>query len=155
MKFLKLLVVDDSPGDVRLIREALRDSASAPVDITVATDGVEAMEHLRQTTDLPDLVLLDLNLPRKNGREVLEEIKSSPELLRIPVVIMTSSKAEQDIADAYRLNANCYVVKPNELRDYVKVVRAVEDFWFFSVTLPSASQTFTTQSKPHSAARPF
>jgi two-component system, chemotaxis family, response regulator Rcp1 len=139
MKLLKILLVEDSPSDVRLTREALKDSP-VPVQITVARDGVEAMDYLQQAklgfVDRPDLVLLDLNLPRKNGREVLAEVKSSPALKQIPVVVLTSSKSEEDISEAYSLNANCYITKPADLSEYVNVLKAVEDFWFFTATLP-------------------
>jgi len=149
MRPIKLLVVEDSPSDVRLIREALKETSPVPVEISVATDGVEALEHLRDaafdSAVTPDLVLLDLNLPRRNGREVLAEIKSSPQLRQIPVVVMTSSRADEDIEAAYRLNANCYVAKPSDLRDYVEVIRGIEDFWFSAATLPN-------QPRPSQAA---
>lgn len=139
MKALRILLVEDSPSDVRLIREALKETP-VPLQITVAHDGVEATDYLQQAesglVNRPDLVLLDLNLPRKNGREVLAEIKGSPTLRQIPVLIMTSSTSEEDVAEAYSLNANCYITKPGDLRDYVHVVRAIEDFWFMTATLP-------------------
>ena len=141
MKPLKILLVEDSPSDVRLIREALKD-ATVPVQITVARDGVEASEHLRRAeagqATRPDLVLLDLNLPRKNGKEVLAEIKATPNLKQIPVLVMTSSRSDEDIAQAYSLNANCYITKPGDLHEYVHVVRAIEEFWFLTATLPDA-----------------
>ncbi len=139
MKSLKILLVEDSPSDVRLIREALKQTP-APVQITVARDGVEATDYLHQSelgrAARPDLILLDLNLPRKNGREVLAEVKGSPSLRQIPVLVMTSSRSDEDIADAYALNANCYITKPGDLKEYVNVVRAIEDFWFLTATLP-------------------
>ena len=139
MKSLKILLVEDSPSDVRLIREALKETP-VPVQISVARDGVEAMEHLQRTesggASRPDLILLDLNLPRKNGREVLAEVKASPNLKQIPVLVMTSSRADDDVLQAYNLNANCYITKPGDLREYVNVVRAIEDFWFLTATLP-------------------
>lgn len=142
MKFLRILLVEDSPSDVRLIREALKETP-VPVQITVAQDGVEAMDYLRSTetgsANRPDLVLLDLNLPRKNGREVLAEVKSSPGLKQIPVLVMTSSCADEDIAQAYALNANCYITKPGDLQEYISVVRAIEDFWFLTATLPEGT----------------
>ena len=145
MKVLKILLVEDSPSDVRLTREALKDSP-VPIQITVARDGVEAIDYLHQAElgfgDRPDLVLLDLNLPRKNGREVLAEVKNSPALKQIPVVVLTSSKSEEDISEAYSLNANCYITKPADLSEYVNVLKAVEDFWFFTATLPD---TFSPQ----------
>jgi len=141
MKRLEILLVEDCPSDVRLIREALRDTPVA-VRITVARDGVEAMDHLRRsehgTANRPDLILLDLNLPRKNGREVLSEVKSSPTLKHIPVLVMTSSRADEDVAQAYSLNANCYITKPGDLTEYVNVVKAIEGFWFVAATLPDS-----------------
>jgi CheY-like chemotaxis protein len=150
MKTVKILVVEDSPSDVRLIREALRE-APMVVHITVARDGVEAMDYLHHCKTaylpLPDLILLDLNLPRKNGREVLTEVKTDPELKQIPVLVMTSSYDEDDIAQAYSLNANCYIRKPNDLMEYQRVVRAIEDFWFLTVTLPETyNEPFPAQS---------
>ena len=139
MRPLRILLVEDSPSDVRLIREALKD-AKVPVQIAVARDGVDAIEYLRQSetgqTVRPDMVLLDLNLPRKNGKEVLAEIKAAPGLKQIPVLVMTSSRSEEDVCEAYELNANCYITKPGDLQEYVHVVRAIEDFWFLTATLP-------------------
>lgn len=139
MKSLRILLVEDSPSDVRLIREALKETP-VPVQITVMRDGVEAMDYLHQAemglADRPDLMLLDLNLPRKNGREVLAEVKGSPTLKQIPVLVMTSSRSDEDISEAYSLNANCYITKPADLREYVNVVRTIEDFWFLTATLP-------------------
>lgn len=139
MKSLRILLVEDSPSDVRLIREALKQTP-VRVDITVARDGVEAMDYLHEAekgiVDRPDLVLLDLNLPRKNGREVLAEVKGSPTLKQIPVLVMTSSRSDEDVSVAYSLNANCYITKPGDLPEYVNVVRAIEDFWFLTATLP-------------------
>lgn len=141
MKSLRILLVEDSPSDVRLVREALKENP-IPVQITVARDGVEALDYLRQAeaglSSFPDLMLLDLNLPRKNGREVLAEVKSSPTLKQIPVLVMTSSRSDEDVAQAYSLNANCYITKPSDLKEYVDVVRAIEDFWFLTATLPEA-----------------
>ncbi len=138
MRSLKVLVVEDSPADVRLIREALK-SAEVPVQITVAKDGIEALEYLHDSegkASRPDLVLLDLNMPRKNGREVLAEVKASPALKQIPVLVMTSSHSDEDINQAYELNANCYITKPHDFHEYVKVVRAIENFWFLTASLP-------------------
>jgi chemotaxis family two-component system response regulator Rcp1 len=144
MRSLRILLVEDSPSDVRLIREALKD-ATVPIQIMLARDGVEATEHLKQSemgqAIRPDLVLLDLNLPRKNGKEVLAEIKASPNLKQIPVLVMTSSRSDEDIAQAYSLNANCYITKPGDLQEYVHVVRAIEDFWFLTATLPDTYRT--------------
>ncbi|MBV8551027.1 MAG: response regulator [Acidobacteriaceae bacterium] len=132
MRALRILLVEDSPSDVRLIREALK-GTTATVQITVAWDGVEALDYLRQAetgrTAMPDLILLDLNLPRKNGLEVLAEVKAAPNLKQIPVVVMTNSWAEEDIDAAYSLNAHCYITKPDDLDEYLNVVRALENFW--------------------------
>lgn len=133
------MLVEDSPSDARLVKEASK-QASLPVEIRVAPDGVEAMDYLRRAAagDVPqfDLVLLDLNLPGKNGREVLAEIKTSPELKQIPVIVMTSSPSEEDVAAVYELNANCYVTKPGDLRGFVRTVASIENFWFMTATLP-------------------
>jgi two-component system, chemotaxis family, response regulator Rcp1 len=138
-KPVQMLLVEDSLSDVRLMREALKET-SLPIVITVAHDGVEAMDMLHKTESgqglRPDLVLLDLNLPRKNGREVLSEVKTSPSLKSIPVLVMTSSKAEDDVNQAYLLNANGYITKPAELLEYIRILRAIEQFWFMTVTLP-------------------
>lgn len=138
---LELLLVEDNPGDVRLTREALK-SGEVAVNLNVARDGVEALDFLHRrgnfaSAPVPDLILLDLNLPRKNGREVLSEIKSDPELRRIPVLVMTTSRADQDINRAYSLNANCYITKPMDLDEFLRIVRSIEDFWLKTVTLPS------------------
>lgn len=155
MKSLKILLVEDTPSDVRLIREALKETP-VPVEMMVAYDGVEAMEILRSSetsgTDRPDLILLDLNLPRKNGREVLAEVKSSPTLKQIPVLVMTSSHADEDIAQAYALNANCYITKPGDLGEYISVVRAIEDFWFLTATLPEATRSADRDTQLNVAA---
>jgi chemotaxis family two-component system response regulator Rcp1 len=139
MKKVEVLLVEDSPSDVRLIREAMKETNLA-IQITVAKDGVEAMDYLksclRGEERRPDLILLDLNLPRKNGREVLAEVKGDPRLRQIPVVIMTSSRSDEDIAVAYSLNANCYITKPFELGQYIGVVQAIEAFWFGTAKLP-------------------
>jgi CheY-like chemotaxis protein len=137
---VEVLLVEDNPGDVRLTQEALKDGR-VMVNLTVAADGVEAMDILKRrgvhaSKSRPDLILLDLNLPRKNGREVLEEIKADNDLKRIPVIVMTTSKAEQDIHKVYNLNANCYITKPVDLDEFLNVVRSIEDFWLTIVTLP-------------------
>jgi CheY-like chemotaxis protein len=137
---VEVLLVEDNPGDVRLTKEAFKDGRVL-VNLTVAVDGVEALDVLRNKgvhadKARPDLILLDLNLPRKNGREVLEEIKADADLKRIPVIVMTTSKAEPDIFRAYNLNANCYVTKPVDLDEFLNVVRSIEDFWLTVVTLP-------------------
>lgn len=147
MRSLRILLVEDSPSDVRLVKEALRQT-SVPVQLSVARDGVEAMDQLsageRDGYALPDLIVLDLNLPRMNGREVLAAIKQAPGLKQIPVVIMTSSRADEDVSAAYLLNANCYITKPSDFQQYMDVVRAIEDFWFFTATLPEGFQAGPT-----------
>lgn len=135
-----ILLVEDTPSDVRLTREALKDAKVLNV-LYVAEDGVEAMDFLRQRGEhadapRPDLILLDLNLPRKDGREVLAEIKEDEELKRIPVVVLTTSGAEEDIIRTYSLHANAYVKKPVDLDQFLKVVRSLENFWLAVVSLP-------------------
>lgn len=137
---MDVLLVEDNPADVRLTQEALREGC-VPVHLNVAKDGIEAVDFLHQRgrfadAPRPELILLDLNLPRRNGREVLSEIKAHPDLRRIPIVIMTTSSADQDIEAAYSLNANCYMTKPMELEDYMKMIHSIEDFWFTQATLP-------------------
>jgi two-component system, chemotaxis family, response regulator Rcp1 len=138
---INILLVEDNPGDVRLTVEALREG-KVHNHLSVAQDGVEALRFLRREgkhadAPRPDVVLLDLNLPRKDGREVLAEIKSDEDLRRIPVVILTTSKAEEDILRSYALHANCYVTKPVDLEQFITVVRSIEEFWFSIVRLPS------------------
>jgi chemotaxis family two-component system response regulator Rcp1 len=140
IKPIEILLVEDNPGDVRLTKEALKDGKVLN-SLNVAKDGVEAMAFLRREgkyTDAvrPDLILLDLNLPKKDGREVLTEIKNDLNLKRIPVVILTVSKAEEDIIRTYELHANCYIAKPVDLDRFIEVVKAIEDFWFTIVKLP-------------------
>lgn len=140
VKPVDILLVEDNPGDVRLTREALRD-AKILNEIHVVKDGVEAMDFLHREgsfaqAPIPDLILLDLNLPRKDGREVLAEIKQDPELKRIPVVILTTSKADEDIVKSYNLHANCYITKPVDLQQFIAVMHILEEFWFSIVKLP-------------------
>ncbi|HYW65960.1 MAG TPA: response regulator [Candidatus Dormibacteraeota bacterium] len=135
-----ILLVEDNPGDVRLIQEALQDGKLLNRVATV-TDGQKALAYLRKEGSYaqatrPDLILLDLNIPRKDGREVLAEIKADPHLRSIPVVIVTSSQAEEDILRSYNTHANCYVTKPVDLEKFVAVVRAIEEFWVTIVKLP-------------------
>jgi len=135
-----ILLVEDNPGDVRLTREALREG-KVRNSLHVVEDGVEALAYLRRegryaAVEEPDIVLLDLNLPRKDGREVLEEIKQDTRLKHIPVVVLTTSQAEEDILKSYQLYANCYISKPVDLDQFIKVVQSVEDFWFTIVKLP-------------------
>lgn len=137
----QFLLVEDNPGDVRLTREALNEGKLRN-HLNIVGDGVEALAFLRRegkyaSAPRPDLVLLDLNLPRKDGREVLAEIKADPILKRIPVVIITSSEAEQDVLASYDLHVNCYVSKPVDLEQFIKVVRSIETFWLTIVKLPS------------------
>lgn len=144
-KPIQLLLVEDNPADVRLTEEALKEG-NVPVSLSVATDGVEAVDFLYRrgkytNAPRPDLILLDLNMPRKSGREVLSEIKSDPDLKRIPILVMTTSTAEQDIARAYNLNANCYIAKPMELGGFIDVVQSIEEFWLTRASLPPNPET--------------
>ena len=141
-KPIEILVVEDNPEDASLTIETLQDGRIRN-HITLVEDGVCAMDFLRRKEPYsdaprPDLILLDLQLPRKNGREVLTEIKADRDLKRIPVIIMTTSNAEQDIFAAYNLHANCYITKPVELDDFIGAVRKIEDFWLTIVKLPAA-----------------
>jgi chemotaxis family two-component system response regulator Rcp1 len=139
-KPIVVLLVEDSLGDVRLTREAFRD-ARVHINLQVAPDGVDAMAYLRRegvyaSAPRPDLILLDLNLPRKDGRQVLKEIKETETLATIPVVILTTSDSEADILKSYRLHANCYITKPVDLEGFLKVVRSIDGFWLSVVKLP-------------------
>ena len=138
---VEILLVEDNPGDVRLTIEALRD-AKVRNHLSVAEDGEAAMAFLYREGEYasaprPDLIRLDLNLPKKDGREVLAEIKADPHLKTIPVVILTTSKADQDVVRSYELNANCYVTKPVDLDQFITVVQSIENFWLTIVTLPA------------------
>ncbi len=138
---IEILLVEDNPGDVRLTKEALKD-AKILNNLSVAGDGVEALSFLRRCGQYceaprPDLILLDLNLPKMSGQEVLAEIKSDNALKRIPVVILTSSSAEQDIMKSYNLHANCYITKPVDLDQFIEVVKSIEHFWLRIVKLPA------------------
>jgi CheY-like chemotaxis protein len=137
---IQVLLVEDNPGDARLAREALADS-KLRLEVIEAHDGEAAIEVLRNAHTsngyLPDLILLDLNLPRKDGREVLAEVKSNPEWMHIPVVVLTSSKAEEDILATYQLHANSFISKPIDLTQMQRVVKEIKDFWFTIVRLPS------------------
>ncbi len=137
---IEILMVEDNPGDVRLAQEALRE-AKVRNHIHVLTDGVEALAYLRRqgryaNASRPDVILLDLNLPKKDGREVLAEIKADENLKLIPVVVLTTSQAEEDVFKAYGLHANCYVTKPMDFSRFADVVRTIQEFWFTVVTLP-------------------
>ena len=140
MKPIEILLVEDNPGDARLTREALTHS-KVRNRLHHARDGEEAMAFLRREGSFadapaPDLVLLDLNLPRRDGREVLEDIKGDPQFMHIPVVVLTSSQADEDILRSYRLHANCFITKPVDLEQLTKVVQGIEQFWFTLVKLP-------------------
>lgn len=156
---VEILLVEDNPGDVELTAEALR-AGKISNQMHVVEDGESAMNFLRRQegyadAPCPDVVLLDLNLPRKDGREVLAEIKADPGLKKIPVIILTTSQAEEDILRAYNLAANCYITKPVDLDQFTKVVQAIEEFWFTVVKLPpkvslrkDASDASGTVEKP-------
>jgi two-component system, chemotaxis family, response regulator Rcp1 len=142
MELIQILLVEDSPGDIRLTQEALKDS-KVRNQLHIVQDGVEAMAFLHRTGNYagvprPDIILLDLNLPRKDGRSVLEEIKAEEGLRRIPVVILTTSDDEHDILRSYDLHANCYITKPIDLKQFVTIVKTIENFWFQIVKLPPA-----------------
>lgn len=141
IKAVEILLIEDNAGDARLAKEALRD-AKVRNNLTWIADGIDALAYLRREgkhdkAPRPDLILLDLNLPRKDGREVLSEIKSDERIKRIPVVILTTSQAEEDVLRAYHLNANCYIPKPVDLDQFIRVVKTIEDFWLTIVRLPS------------------
>jgi two-component system, chemotaxis family, response regulator Rcp1 len=136
-----IFLVEDNWGDIRLIQEALK-STTVECDIAIARDGVDAMAYLRREGDhkdaiRPDLILLDLNLPRKDGREVLADIKADPELRHIPVVVLTTSRNEEDIYNSYDLFVNCYISKSRNLSQLFKIVRGIEEFWLETAALPS------------------
>jgi chemotaxis family two-component system response regulator Rcp1 len=139
-KAIEVLLVEDSPGDIRLTREAFRD-AQMRINLHVALDGMQAIAFLKRegkhaNAPRPDLILLDLNLPKKDGREVLSEIKENPSLKTIPVVILTTSESDEDILRSYRLHANCYIIKPVGLEGFLKVVHSIDNFWLSVVRLP-------------------
>ncbi len=139
-KLVKILLIEDNPGDVRLTQEAFKEG-KLPVTLDVVMDGVEAINYLRKkeqfnTASTPDLILLDLNLPKKDGREVLAEIKSDKDLKIIPVVVLTTSNAESDILQSYNLHANCYINKPVDFDRFFEVIKQIEEFWLTTVVLP-------------------
>jgi CheY-like chemotaxis protein len=139
-KVVDILLVEDNPGDIRLTQEALKDSRIRN-SISIARDGVEAIAFLRRQgpyagAPRPDIILLDLNLPRKDGREVLEEIKQDEDLKRIPVVVLTTSSDEADVLASYNLHANCFITKPVDLNRFIEIVKSIEGFWFQLVALP-------------------
>ena len=138
---VEILLVEDNPGDVRLTQEALKES-KVTNNLSVAEDGVEALAFLKREGKYadaphPDLLLLDLNLPKKDGRELLEEIKADENLRRIPVVVLTTSKAEEDILRMYNQHANCYITKPIDFDQFIEVVKSIQDFWLTIVKLPT------------------
>jgi len=138
---VEILLVEDSPGDVRLTIEALKE-AKVRNQLNVVEDGVDAMAYLRRqgrysNASRPDLIMLDLNLPRKDGREVLAEIKNDQKLRQIPIVILTTSHAEDDVVKAYDLHANCYITKPVDFKQFMSVVKSIEDFWLSVVKFPA------------------
>jgi CheY-like chemotaxis protein len=140
IKPIDILLVEDNPGDVRLVVESLKDSKIRN-SMSIVEDGEAAMAFLRRKGQYakairPDLILLDLNLPKKNGREVLAEFKADPDLKRIPVVVITSSSGDEDVLAAYNHSANCYITKPVDLKQFVKVVKSIEEFWLAIVKLP-------------------
>ncbi len=140
---IEILLVEDNLGDARLTREALKEG-KVYNNLHWVKDGVEALDFLHQRgkhngAPRPDIILLDLNLPKKDGREVLEEIKADKKLMRIPVVILTTSKAEEDVLRTYALHANCYVTKPVDLEQFIKVVKSIDNFWLAVVTLPNGT----------------
>ncbi|MCD8486368.1 MAG: response regulator [Desertifilum sp.] len=138
-----IFLVEDNRGDIRLIQEALK-STTTEYEVIVARDGMEAMAYLRQDGEYaeairPDLILLDLNLPKKDGREVLAEIKSDPSLKHIPVVVLTTSRNEEDISKSYDLHVNCYISKSRNLTQLFRIVRGIEEFWLETAVLPPKS----------------
>ncbi len=140
MEAIMILLVEDNPGDVRLTREALKDMKMNN-ELFVVADGVEALSFLRQESPYedmprPDIILLDLNLPRKDGREVLADIKADDRLKRIPVVVLTTSDDDRDVMTSYDLHANCYITKPVDIRRFIEIVKNIENFWFSIVKLP-------------------
>ncbi len=142
MRPINILLIEDSPTDVLITREAL-ESAKVINNLQVAEDGVEALAILRRqgryaNSARPDLILLDLNLPRKDGREVLQEVKNDEQLKMIPVVVLTTSKAEEDVMKAYGQHANCYITKPVDFSEFASVIKSIERFWFAVVTLPAS-----------------
>ena len=144
VRVIDILLVEDNPGDVRLTQEALKEG-KVRNKLHIVYDGAEAMEFLKkkgkhEKAPRPDLILLDLNLPKMDGRQVLGEIKKDNDLKRIPVVILTMSRAEEDILKTYNLHANCYVTKPVELEQFIDVVKSIEDFWLAIVKLPNGAK---------------
>lgn len=145
VKPIEILLVEDNPGDVRLTKEALKE-AKVINNLNVIKDGMEALAYLRKegpyaAAPRPHLILLDLNLPKRDGREVLATIKADEALKRIPVVVLTTSQDERDVLKSYNLHANCYITKPVDLDQFIRVVRSIEDFWLGIVVLPATNRT--------------
>jgi CheY-like chemotaxis protein len=142
---IELFLVEDNPGDIRLAKEMFKE-AKMKLNLTVAEDGVQAMDYLKKVCSdprmaKPELIILDLNLPKKDGREVLAELKTNEELKRIPVIILTSSTSAEDVSKAYGEHANCYIAKPVDLDEFARIIKTIEEFWFRTVILPSRSRT--------------
>jgi two-component system response regulator len=145
VKPIEILLIEDNPGDIRLTKEAFKEG-KVKNNLHIAMDGEEALKMLKKQDKYknlprPGLILLDLNLPKKDGREVLEEIKADENLKRIPVVILTTSKADEDIMKTYNLHANCYITKPVDLDQFIKVIKSIENFWLTIVVLPPNGRT--------------
>jgi len=142
---IELFLVEDNPGDVRLATELFKE-VKVKLNLTVAENGVQAMDYLKKVCDdprlpKPELIILDLNLPKKDGREVLAEIKTKQDLMRIPVIVLTSSTTSEDVSKAYGEHANCYIAKPVDLDEFTRIIKTLEEFWFNTVILPSRSRT--------------
>jgi chemotaxis family two-component system response regulator Rcp1 len=142
---IELFLVEDNPGDIRLAKEMFKE-AKIKLNLTVAEDGEQAMDYLKKLCSdprmpKPELIILDLNLPKKDGREVLAEIKNSEEMKCIPVIVLTSSTSSEDVSKAYGEHANCYIAKPVDLDEFARIIKIVEEFWFKTVILPSRSRT--------------
>jgi CheY-like chemotaxis protein len=144
MSVFHVLVIDDNPADVRLTIQAIAE-AGIPCGITIATDADTAMQRLATLDKLPDLILLDLNMPGRSGAQVVTELKSSPRTRNIPVIMLSNSTSEVDIESAYRASANCYIVKPPSFEDYAGVISALSSFWFNVAMLPTQSRKITVQ----------
>ena len=145
VKTINILLVEDNPGDIRLTKEVLKEGKISN-KLNIVMDGEEALLFLKKSgkytnAATPDIILLDLNLPKKDGREVLAEIKADPELMLIPVIVLTTSQAEQDILYMYSNHANCYITKPVDFNQFINVVRSIEDFWLTIVKLPKSNKT--------------
>jgi len=132
---INVLLIEDNPGDIRLIQESLKENKFF-AELTVISDGEEAINYLNKNDDYPDIILLDLNLPKKDGREILIEIKNNETLKSIPVVVLTSSSAEEDISKSYQNYANCFISKPVDLDNFIRVIKSIENFWLTIVKLP-------------------